>query len=137
MCGGTVHAQLSPGEDRWSFVNNDIKRRALLSISRTMPQPGVRVVACEGEIDDDTAGMLRDAVRADGGGSRFIVDLGAVTFLDSAGIRVLFAVHRDTVAAGGWLRIAAMTPAVEEVVQVVGLPTVIPCYPALAQALNA
>ncbi|MFJ8802872.1 STAS domain-containing protein [Streptomyces sp. NPDC102487] len=118
-------------------MNNDIKQRALLSISRTMPQPGVRVVACEGEIDDDTAGMLCDALRADDGGSRFVLDLGAVTFLDSAGIRVLFAAHRDTVAAGGWLRIAAMASEIEEVVQVVGLPTVIPCYPALAQALNA
>ncbi|MFD9400296.1 STAS domain-containing protein [Streptomyces sp. NPDC060011] len=118
-------------------MNNDIKQHALLSINRTMPQAGVRVVACSGEIDDDTACLLRDALRVDDDGSRFIVDLGAVTFLDSSGIHVLFAAHRDTVAAGGWLRIAAMTPATREVVQIVDLPTVIPCYPALAQALNA
>ncbi|MFF1519487.1 STAS domain-containing protein [Streptomyces sp. NPDC058305] len=116
---------------------DDIKQRALLSINRTLPQPGVRVVACKGEIDDDTAGLLRDALRVDDRGSRFILDLGAVTFLDSSGIHVLFAAHRDTMAAGGWLRIAAMTPTIREVVQIVDLPTVIPCYPALTQALNA
>ncbi|MFJ4894784.1 STAS domain-containing protein [Streptomyces sp. NPDC088788] len=118
-------------------MNDDIRQHALLSISRTTPRAGVRVVACRGEIDDDTAGLLRDALRFDDGVSGVVVDLGAVTFLDSSGIHVLFAAHRDAVAAGGWLRIAAMTPAVHEVVQIVGLPTVIPCYPGLAQALNA
>ncbi|MET7828970.1 STAS domain-containing protein [Streptomyces sp. NPDC005386] len=116
---------------------NDIKQQALLLISRTTPQAGVRVVVCSGEFDDDTAGPLRDALRFDDGGSGVVVDLGAVTFLDSIGIHVLFAAHRDVVSAGGWLRIAAMTPAVQEVVQIVGLPTVIPCYPGLIQALNA
>ncbi|MEU8644377.1 MULTISPECIES: STAS domain-containing protein [unclassified Streptomyces] len=117
-------------------MNDAIKQRPLLSISRTMPQAGVRVVACRGEIDDDTAGLLREALRTDDGGSRIVVDLGAVTFLDSSGIHVLFAAHRHTVAAGGWLRIAAMTPTIEEVVQIVDLPTLVPCYPTLTQALN-
>ncbi|WP_329184045.1 STAS domain-containing protein [Streptomyces sp. NBC_01428] len=117
-------------------MKDDITQRALLSINRTMPQAGVRVVACRGEIDDDTAALLREALRVDDGGSRFILDLGAVTFLDSSGIHVLFAAHRDTMAAGGWLRIAAMNPTIQEVVQIVDLPTVIPCYPTLAQALN-
>lgn len=118
-------------------MNDDIRQHALLSISRITPRAGVTVVACSGEIDDDTVGLLCDALRFDGGGSRVVVDLGAVTFLDSSAIRVLFAAHRDAVSVGGWLRIAAMTPAIQEVVQIVDLPTVIPCYPALTQALNA
>ncbi|MFD9586208.1 STAS domain-containing protein [Streptomyces sp. NPDC059980] len=118
-------------------MDADIKQHALLSISRTVPQAGLRVVTCKGEIDDDTAPLLRDALRIDDGGSRFVLDLSAVTFLDSGGLRVLFAAHRDIAAAGGWLRIAAMTPTIQEVVQIVGLHTVIPCYPALTQAMNA
>ncbi|MET7745088.1 hypothetical protein [Streptomyces sp. NPDC005385] len=45
-------------------------------------------------MDDDTADLLREALRVDGHGSGTDVDLSAVTFLDSSGIHVLFAAHR-------------------------------------------
>ncbi|MFF1519940.1 STAS domain-containing protein [Streptomyces sp. NPDC058305] len=115
-------------------MNDDIKQHALLSISRTVHPAGVQVTAC-GEIDGDTAGLLGDALRVDTAGSRLVLDLGAVTFLDSSSIKVLFAAGQDAVSAGGWLRLAAMTPSVEEVKIVdLDLPRVIACYPAVSQA---
>ncbi|MFJ8804127.1 STAS domain-containing protein [Streptomyces sp. NPDC102487] len=85
-------------------------------------------------IDGDTAGLLGDALRVDTAGSRLVLDLVAVTFLDSSSIEVLFAAGQDAVSAGGWLRLAAMTPSVEEVIKIVDLdlPRVIACYPTVS-----
>ncbi|WP_406368535.1 hypothetical protein OG788_45735 [Streptomyces sp. NBC_00647] len=49
---------------------------------------------------------------------------------------VLAAAHRDADAAGGWMRMAALSQPVRRVVEIVGLDTIITCCPTLAQALK-
>ncbi|MER5387300.1 hypothetical protein ABT040_45005 [Streptomyces sp. NPDC002688] len=49
---------------------------------------------------------------------------------------VLAAAHRDADAAGGWIRMAALTQPVRRVVEIVDLDTIITCCPTLAQALK-
>lgn len=50
-----------------------------------------------------------------------LVDLTAVTFLDSAGLCTLAAAHRTALAAGGRLRVLAATRAVIRPLQITGL----------------
>ncbi|MGY1723531.1 STAS domain-containing protein [Blastococcus sp. SYSU DS0533] len=50
-----------------------------------------------------------------------LVDLTAVTFLDSAGLCALAAAHRKALAAGGQLRLLAATRAVIRPLQITGL----------------
>ena len=53
---------------------------------------GIPVVTAAGEIDMSNADKFRDALsRAAPEGDRFVVDLTAVEYLDSAGIHALFA----------------------------------------------
>ncbi|MFJ7305242.1 STAS domain-containing protein [Streptomyces sp. NPDC099088] len=82
-------------------------------------------------------GWRRALAAEDGSPTQTVLDLGAVTFMDSSAISVLAAAHRDAAAAGGELRMAALTAPVARVVGIVGLDTIIPCYPTLPEALAA
>jgi len=110
---------------------------ARLSITQTTVD-GIRVLAVAGELDADNVGTLRQALRMgeDSTPPLTVLDLGAVTFMDSSAVNVLVAANRDATAAGGRLRMAALSEPVRRVVEIVGLDTIIACYPTLAQALT-
>lgn len=97
---------------------------------------GVQVVSLAGEIDHVTGNTLREALQTPGLGSRVVADLSQVTFMDSSGINILIHAHQELTEAGGWLRLAAPTSAVQRAITIVGLDTVIDCHPALTQALT-
>ncbi|MFE9813408.1 STAS domain-containing protein [Streptomyces sp. NPDC005227] len=114
-----------------------MEQAARLSVART-DTAGIRVLTLRGEMDADTIGLLRHILQSDGGTSaRWVLDLSGTTFMDSSAIEVLFVARRDTAAAGGWIRMAGLTALVQRVVEIVGLDTVIECYPTLPQALAA
>ncbi|TKT03580.1 STAS domain-containing protein [Streptomyces lasalocidi] len=98
---------------------------------------GTRVVSLRGQIDYDAKQVLSDALRTDTDASptRIVADLGEVTFMDSSGINILIATHRQVSGAGGWVRIAAAQEAVLGVLQLVGIDALIPCYPTVEHAL--
>ncbi|MFE6174464.1 STAS domain-containing protein [Streptomyces sp. NPDC056464] len=97
---------------------------------------GVRVVTVRGEIDQTVQEAFGKALLEDDGGvpPRIVLDLGGVTFMDSSGINVLLSAHRRASAADGWLRLAGARDAVLRVLQLVGVDTVIGCYPTVEQA---
>ncbi|WP_234376798.1 STAS domain-containing protein [Streptomyces sp. TP-A0356] len=99
---------------------------------------GMRVITPRGEVDHDTADSLHQALLSADRAlpQRTVIDLGAVTFMDSSGINTLIAAHLAH-SGGGWLRLAGPTEPVRRVLQIVGLDTVIDCYPTLHQALDA
>ncbi|MFF3489423.1 STAS domain-containing protein [Streptomyces sp. NPDC002701] len=76
-------------------------------------------------IDDDTQAP------------RIVADLSDVTFMDSSGITVFATAYHQVNTAGGWLRIAAPTPPVAYVLNLVGLDTLIDCHPTLEDALTS
>ncbi|MEW2168158.1 STAS domain-containing protein [Streptomyces sp. NPDC007084] len=115
-------------------MRDTVEQPGRLSIHRTAAA-GLRVLVLSGEIDAANVDALARALRVDGGGPvKSVVDFGAVTFIDSSAISVLATAHRDARAAGGWVRLAALSTPVRRVVELVGLDTVIDCYPTLAAA---
>ncbi|MEV0244785.1 STAS domain-containing protein [Streptomyces sp. NPDC050674] len=98
-----------------------------------------RVVALRGEIDHDVQDQLRTALLGQDEvvPARIVADLSGVTFMDSSGINVFVAAHRQVSGAGGWVRIAGAQHSVLRVLQLVGLDTVITCHPTAEQALTA
>ncbi|MFI6408195.1 STAS domain-containing protein [Streptomyces sp. NPDC050548] len=103
---------------------------------RTDVVDGTVVVAAAGEIDQQTAGSLREALELpDGVAPRIVLDLREVTFMDSSGINVLLAVHQTLAQADGWLRLAGTAPSVLRIIQLVGIDAVIDCFPTVQQAL--
>ncbi|MGX1471340.1 UNVERIFIED_CONTAM: stage II sporulation protein AA (anti-sigma F factor antagonist) [Streptomyces canus] len=107
------------------------------AIHRTVD--GVRVVTVEGEIDHHVRERLSAALLSGYGAappSRIVVDLGGVTFMDSTGINIFITAYQAVSAGEGWLRIAAAPKPVLHVMQLVGIDTLIACYPSVEQALT-
>lgn len=84
------------------------------------------VARLDGVIDLSTAGDLRAFLRrvvADRaeGSSQVVLDLSAVTFLDSVGLGLLVQAHERLAAAGGELVLRAVPRRVRRVLEVAGL----------------
>nr|WP_246323939.1 STAS domain-containing protein [Petropleomorpha daqingensis] len=80
-------------------------------------------VSTTGEVDSTSAPQLHAALEAqlDAGVRELIVDLDGVTFLDSAGLCTLAAIHRRAVTEGVGLRVLASHRAVIRPLQITGL----------------
>lgn len=97
------------------------------------------VLAIGGELDMTTMPELVDAAGAliDGGHRRLVLDLGGLTFCDSAGLSAFARLARRLTALDGLLVLARPTSIVESVLQVTGMAKVIPTYPSVAEARAA
>ncbi len=80
-------------------------------------------VRIEGEIEFATAPRLRTALLelAQHGASPVVVDLAAVSFVDSAGISLLIQAKKRFAAAGAELVLRAPQPAVRRVLEISGV----------------
>jgi anti-sigma B factor antagonist len=93
----------------------------VLDVRRT--DSSVRVAAV-GEIDSSSAPQFRQTLETlvdDLEVSEIVVDLGGVTFLDSAGLCALAAAHRRTRGRSVQLRVLASSRAVIRPLQITGL----------------
>lgn len=92
-----------------------------------MSQPGELLVishneagiVATGEIDAHTSPSLTAAIDAAGPDVR--LDLSGVEFVDSSGLRVLIDAHRRLVAAGGGLRLVALSEPVRRLLEISGV----------------
>ncbi|MEU5184677.1 STAS domain-containing protein [Streptomyces longwoodensis] len=98
---------------------------------------GTRVVTLRGQLDHDVKDQLSQALstQQNAGKPRTVADLSEVTFMDSSGLNVFIAAHRQASSVGGWVRIAAAQQAVLRILQLVGIDTLITCHPSVEQAL--
>ena len=62
---------------------------------------------------------------------RILIDLGAVTFLDSAGIRAIVIGYQDAVRLGAGFAIGAVQPNVARILALTGLRDVLSAEPAV------
>ena len=94
----------------------------LVSVDVTRSGPAACVSAA-GEVDSTSAPVLRQQLEAilDGDVRELTVDLGRVTFLDSAGLCVLAAIHRRAVRQDVTMRVLASSRAVIRPLQITGL----------------
>jgi anti-sigma B factor antagonist len=94
----------------------------LVSVTVSGTGPVVRVIAT-GEVDSTSAPVLRQQLETllDGDVRELTVDLGQVTFLDSAGLCVLAAAHRRAVREDVTMRVLASSRAVIRPLQITGL----------------
>jgi anti-sigma B factor antagonist len=94
------------------------------------------VVTATGEIDVETAGSLSESVtEALAQAPRVLLDLSAVTFIDSTGLGVLVRAHRAAEARGGFFAVVHPTPQTRKLVRVLGLDQLLHVYDTHEQAL--
>ncbi len=84
-----------------------------------------------GEIETKFAGYCA------GDGVRMLVDLSEVDFLASIGIRLLTLSAKSVASRGGKMALVNPISEVEHVLDVTGIPAIIPVYPNLESARTA
>jgi anti-anti-sigma factor len=89
---------------------------------------GVAVYRIIGRLDALTSPNLESVVTSgiSGGNPRIIFDMGKVSFVSSAGIRVILMAAKQAAAAKGGLAIFGPQPAVNEVFEICGLRKFVP-----------
>lgn len=100
---------------------------------------GVDVFALEGDIDLHYAPSLRSVLQAKikARCPALIVDLSAVTFIDSTGLSVIIEYFRDSGAHGGVLCLCGLNEALKGIFRIVGLDRTIPMFASADEAANA
>ena len=97
-----------------------------IQIERVPQEDGVELVVA-GRLDAESAGELRHAVAGEvrRGEHRISLDLAGVTFLSSAGIRVLFETQREARAAGGECLVRVASGPVQKVLELTRLDAIL------------
>jgi len=97
------------------------------------------IIKLEGEFDLESAQGFSSAV-SDLQWEDFdkiLVDLGAVTFMDSSGLGALLSRYRDVTAAGKDFVITAPSHTIREILGISGLNRVVDIYPDVETALDS
>jgi anti-sigma B factor antagonist/stage II sporulation protein AA (anti-sigma F factor antagonist) len=95
-----------------------------------------------GRIDHQTSSAFSTALaphleNCKAGGDRLLLDLSAVDYISSAGLRVLMIATKRTKPAGGELAVAAAQTVVREVLEITRFNLVFPVYATVAEGLQA
>ena len=96
----------------------------------------IRIIRLAGKLDVAGTGEIETgfAGYCSGNGVRAIVDLAGVNYLASTGIRLLMSNAKSITKRGGKMVIIHPAPDVKHVLEVTGIPGVIPVYSSLESA---
>jgi anti-sigma B factor antagonist len=81
---------------------------------------GVTVLAVHGEVDAATAPFLQEHVLNAANAGRLLLDLSHVSFMSSAGLRVLLLLHRSIAARGGRVLLVGLADTLRETMGATG-----------------
>lgn len=110
----------------------------MLNISSDTDQAqGVSVLKVEGRVDSDSTPQLEEALTAllNANCSKIVVNLKAVDFMSSAGLRAIVRACQRAQKAGGSVHLAAVPEQIESVMYTVGLNQMLMSYPTEQEAM--
>ena len=108
-----------------------------MEIVTTQLPNGVAVLQPTGSIDAHTARVFKEQIgeAIDFGYRWLVIDLSAVTFLDSTGLGALVTSLKRTQELGGDLRLAQVPHSVRMMIELTSLQSYLPRYASVADAL--
>ena len=94
-------------------------------------QGEVRILALSGRLDTETSADLELALQdlQAAGATQFVIDMGEVGYVSSAGLRVLLALAKQLEDSRGSLKLCALNCAVKEVFDVAGFSKLFAIFP--------
>lgn len=105
---------------------------------KTQEEKGYWVVKLEGRLDiSNSSHFEQDCMNwIEQGQRKFILDLGALEYISSAGLRSILAATKKLKAQNGSLSLCSLSGLVEEVVTVSGFDNILRVFPDLTQAMT-
>lgn len=101
-----------------------------------VPKQSPAVVRLTGDLDVFLKGKLQQELQAGSEGGTLIIDLSAVSFIDSAGLTVLIDAHKRAARTGGEVRLVVLeTQQVYRILQITGLTRMFKIYATEAAAV--
>ena len=99
-------------------------------------ESGIRLIKLIGKLDIAGVSQIETpfAEYCTGDGVRIIVDISGVDFLASIGIRLLTLTAKSVMGRGGRMVLLNPLPDVQDVLEVTGIPAIIPIYSHLESA---
>lgn len=94
---------------------------SLDNLTVTTSEEDPNAVVAEGQIDSHTSPVLDRALTTRSADAAVSVDLSAVTFVDSSGLRVIVRAHKRQANGGGGLAIVKPSEAVSRLLDITGL----------------
>jgi anti-sigma B factor antagonist len=97
---------------------------------------GVTVISFLDNLDATTAAEAAALLEAkiEGGHTNLVFDMGGLTFLSSAGLRVILGAMQKARTAGGDVRLAGAEGNIRRVVEMAGVARIMKAFPSVDQA---
>ena len=99
--------------------------------------PGLTIAAIEGRLDTETAPVVERQLLDLLGKTGVVLDMAAVRFVSSAGLRILLKAAKAAKAAGRGFALCGLQPAVREVFDISAFAQIIRASETRAEALSA
>lgn len=103
----------------------------------TKPVKGVRCLVVTGDLDAKRAGEMEGLLGELASGSRVVIDLSKASFMDSAGMTALLALHSWLVDVGGSLDVVSPLGTVRRLIASAGMSRVLACHGTRAEAVES
>jgi anti-sigma B factor antagonist len=104
----------------------------------TEERDGLAIVAIEGEIDSQTAPeaqeQLLQVVEAH---ERIVMDMGALTFMSSAGLRMMLLLYRQATAHNGKVAIVGLSDSIKDTMEATGFLGFFEVFGSIEEATTA
>ena len=95
---------------------------------KTSEKGGKLTISVSGRIDTVTAPQFEAGLKF-GDATQVVIDLANVSYMSSAGLRLLLSSHKAMLAKGGELKIANVQDAVREVLDITGFSGILNLVP--------
>jgi anti-anti-sigma factor len=98
----------------------------------------VKIVRIEGNLDTQTSpdAEARLSELIDQGANKVVVNFERLSYISSAGLRILLAAAKRLQSGGGELRVCGLSELVQEVFDISGFDSILPVSKDEAEALN-
>ena len=106
----------------------------------TMESRGaITVISISGRVDAMTAMELEEALMASyGNGNRkFLLDCPNLTYISSAGLRILLKVYKQIKPMNGVIALSTLQPHIADIFNLTGFNRILPIHDTLASGLGA
>lgn len=99
---------------------------------------GVPVIKLEGRVDSEGIEPLRQALlgAVSAGKHKLILDMAGLTYINSAGLRILAEVVTENRENGGDVRLVGLTPKVHRVFEIIGFTRFFTVYNSVLEAMD-